>query len=105
MRNMISAYKVRNADGLFARAGFHGWSAKGKTWSMRNHLTAALSLWKANHRLCDPATGKYCNTGEDGRMIVYDYPIPEDWVIVELTENGLQEYSAAQFYAERKKKK
>lgn len=76
---MLAAYKVRNADGLYATKGFHSWTKRGKTWSMRGHVTQALSSWFER---------------KEG-------PIPEDWVLVELTVAGIKERSLREFYAER----
>jgi hypothetical protein len=76
---MLAAYKVRNADGLYATKGFHHWTQRGKTWSMLGHITQALSRWKEDHKI----------------------PIPEAWTIVELTPSGVREFSAQKHYADR----
>jgi len=76
---MISAYKVRDADGLYATKGFHSWTKRGKTWSMLGHITQAISRWKEYHK----------------------EPVPEDWTIVELTPTGIREFSARKHYEDR----
>jgi hypothetical protein len=76
---MLAAYKIRDADGLYAKAGFHHWTKRGKTWSMLGHITQALSRWKEYNK----------------------EQIPEEWIIVELTTSGIREFSARDYYAER----
>jgi hypothetical protein len=76
---MLAAYKIRNSDGLYATAGFHYWTKRGKTWSMLGHITQALSVWKEYNKI----------------------PVPEHWTIVELTPSGIREFSACDYYAER----
>lgn len=95
---MMAAYKVRNSDGQFARAGFHGWSEKGKTWSARNHLNAALTMWLRDQ---DTPNWSRRRRGE----VVPSPQIPLDWVVVELTENGKREILAREFYAEKRQAK
>ena len=97
MRFKISAYKVVDKDGQYAAAAFKHWTKTGKTWASKAALNCAFSYWKEGRKYCNPATGVY-DGYHTNPYTVYDWQLPEDWIVLELTQDGLKEIPARQFY-------
>jgi len=89
----LKVFKIKNKDGKFSTGGYKpNWTSRGKTWgskaSLKNHLR------------------QHCSDYQSGRDKNNNYRfvkgwwnnIPEDWIIVELSTEGIKEYSAKELY-------
>ena len=84
----IKIYKIENKNGMFSGGGtYPRWTKKGKTWSdigaVKRHLV------------------QFCSSYEwENNKTVYSWKnnIPEDWTVLEITNNGVERYSAKELY-------
>ncbi len=85
----IKIYKIENQDGLFSTGGRHPrWTKKGKIWqsfgAVKLHLRQFCRDWEF---------------GEDYKTrYFWKNTIPEEWVVVEITNNNTERYSAKDLY-------
>lgn len=88
----LKAFKIKNGEGLFSTGGYSPrWTSRGKTWgsfaSLKLHLRQHCDHYQAGTR-----DGNY-------RFVKgWWNNIPEDWVVVELSAEGIKEYSAKELY-------
>ena len=79
----IKAFKIKNKEGKFSTGGYNPrWTSRGKTWGSFQAIKLHLRL--------------FCS--EDWRTKVWCNKIPEDWIVVELSAEGIKEYSAKELY-------
>lgn len=84
----IKIYKIENKDGMFSTGTMHPrWTKKGKIWqsfgAVKRHLR------------------QFCNTSgiRDGEYkYFWQNNIPEHWVVLEITNNNVERYSAKELY-------
>lgn len=90
----LKAFKIKNKDGKFSTGGCNpNWTSRGKTWgsfaSLKSHLRQKCSHYQA---------GTSKETGEYRFRKGWWNNIPEDWIVVELSAEGVKEYSAKELY-------
>lgn len=84
----MKAFKIKNKDGLFSTGGYTPrWTKRGKTWGSFQAIKLHLRLF------CDYSRGNYEN-----RVYKWTNNIKEDWVVIELSEEGIREYPAKELY-------
>jgi hypothetical protein len=97
----IAAYKVIDKDGQYAGPGMR-FSSTGKTWGSKAQLNGVFTWWKKGREGLNPETGKYWDTPNPGPNPYpykrFDHPLPEDWTVLVLTEDGLEKIPARIFY-------
>lgn len=88
----MKAFKIKNAEGFFSTGGQNpDFKKRGKTWGSFQAIKLHLR--------------QFCDTGGyeiiDRKYTSYDQwknDIPSDWIVVELSEEGIKEYSAKGLY-------
>lgn len=70
----MNCYKIKNADGLYSKGGWNGFSTRGKTWSSKQAVSSHLSY-------------VFGNPNE----------IPDELILIELNETGVTEYNAKEW--------
>lgn len=91
---ILKAYKVKDVStGKFSTGGMSPrWTNRGKTWSQLNHVKTHL------RQFCkDYIFGRDYN-GKDNYREGWWNNIPENWVVVEISSEGVKEYSAKELY-------
>lgn len=85
---MIAVYKIKDLEtGKFSTGGLEPrWTTRGKTWSAINHVKAHLRQF-----VSDSEYRKH-----------YVNLIPYNWIVVEISCNGIIETQARSFYPESK---
>jgi len=84
----MKAFKIKNQYDLFSTGGNNPrWTKRGKTWGSFQALKLHLR--------------QFCSkTHFNGEEWVYKWTneIGDDWIVIELSEEGLKEYSAKELY-------
>jgi len=86
----LKIYKIKNKDGNFSTGTMHPrWTKKGKIWQSFGSIKLHLRQFCSN-------IGWNAETG----MSEYTWKnhIPEDWVVLEITNNSVIEYIAKDLY-------
>lgn len=91
----IEIYKIKNKDGLFSTGTTHPrWTKKGKVWqsfrSVKLHLRQFCS---------DFGWDKELNRSR----YIWQNNIPEDWIVLEITNDNVVEYVAKDLYPQTEK--
>ena len=91
----MKAFKIKNKDGLFSTGGHVNtkFTSRGKMWGSFQAIKLHL------RQFCSDAHGEIIN-GEYKYVRKWINNIPEDWIVVELSEEGIKEYSAKALYKE-----
>jgi hypothetical protein len=100
----IVLYKLYDtARGKFNAGGDH-WTSKGKCWNQRNHLTTKFTqevkfqlemLWRSKHEISYDEYYRRAHS-EFNKSAEYKNFIPETWVVIEITNDGVRELCKAQ---------
>lgn len=95
----MKAFKIKNAEGLFSTGTQKpNFTKRGKTWGSFHAIKLHLR--------------QFCDNGGyeiiDGKFNFYKQwqnNIDQTWIVVELSEEGLKEYSAYELYQPTEKEK
>lgn len=89
----IKVYKIKDSlTGKFSTGGLSPkWTNRGKTWSQFNHVKAHLRQFISTGRGVTINNVWMYQTG-------WWNNIPESWIVVELSSEGIKEYSAKELY-------
>lgn len=88
----MKAFKIKNADELFSTGTRNPrWTKRGKTWGSFQAIKLHL------RQFCDNSSYKIID-GVFTRDDRWFNNIPFDWIVVELSEEGIKEYSAKELY-------
>jgi len=86
--NLMKAIKIKNNIGKFSTGGHYpNFTSRGKVWGSKQAVKLHL------RQFCDT----YKRTPE-GYINKWQNNIPEEWIVVELSEAGIIEYSAKELY-------
>lgn len=99
----IKLYKLYDtATGKFNAGGDH-WTKAGKCWNQQNHLTTKLTHdAQIFARLALGYRESYAlRYDKEHRQVLYDRFIPESWVVIEITNNGVRELCKARDWLKR----
>lgn len=89
----MNAFKIKDSKtGKFSTGGASpNWTKNGKVWGSISHLKSHLRQFTKN--------GMIAASGHSPKWINgWWNNIPDSWVVVELSEEGVSEYSAAEIY-------
>lgn len=87
---MIVVYKIKNSEGLFSTGGYNpNWTKRGKSWGSMSALKSHLRQFCHDYKTDSNPYRFYRGWWNE---------IPKDWIVVELSEQGLREYSAKELY-------
>lgn len=88
----MKAYKIKNAEGLFSTGTRNPkFTKRGKTWGSFQAIKLHL------RQFCDDSYYEIVD-GKYKRFNLWRNEIPSDWQVVELSEEGIKEYSAKELY-------
>lgn len=84
----IKIYKIENQEGLFSTGTMNPrWTKKGKIWQSFGAVKLHLRQFCSNYGWKDNKT-----------VYFWQNNIPENWVVVEITNNNTERYSAKDLY-------
>lgn len=94
----MKAYKIKNAEGLFSKGGTNPtFTKRGKTWG-------SLGAVKLHLRFFCSDGGSEIINGKYTWYKRWKNQIPNEWIVVELSEEGIKEYSAKELYPKTEEK-
>jgi len=95
----MKAFKIKNAEGKFSTGSQNPrFTNRGKTWGSLQAIKLHL------RQFCDQGGYKIVDS-IFYRHHQWENNIPSDWIVVELSEDGLKEYPAKQLYPPTEKEK
>lgn len=89
----LKVFKIKDKKGKFSTGGYHpNWTKRGKSWG---------DLSAVKRHLRQHCKDSNYGTDENNQWFYkkgWWNNIPEDWIVVELSINGVKEYSAKELY-------
>lgn len=90
----IKIFKIENKEGAFSTGTMHPrWTKKGKIWQSFGAIKLHLRQFCSNYHWVENKTAYFWQNN-----------IPEDWIVVEITNNNTERYSAKDLYPTTKDK-
>lgn len=97
----LEVYKIKDENtGLFSTGGIEPkWTKRGKTWSQLNHVKNHLRLFCSDSEWVTNTDQRELRW--QGKLVKrWINNIPSNWIVIKLSESGIQELSAKQMYPE-----
>lgn len=84
----IKIYKIENKDGMFSTGTMHPrWTKKGKIWQSLGAVKRHLRQFCSNYGWKD-----------DKCVYYWQNNIPDNWTVIEITNNNVERYNAKDLY-------